>query len=97
MASHLTTLQDQSLPDAQPLTSLIALRARLDHALVVQWDQKTEVDELRQRSAMTLALWYQQSVLRGGNRWSEWEQRLARLEQTVRRREKARVLQEGIS
>ncbi len=82
------------MPDAIALASLIALRPVLAKVQSTQESQERELEELRDRSATVLAQWYEKQVLQGGEQWSEWEERMASMEQDLRRRERNRSMDE---
>ena len=94
-ASELTSLENRRFPEGEALVSLIALQPRLQAALEVQESQAAEVEDLKRRSATVLAQWYQTSVIEDGEQWAEWERRLVRVEQQVRRAEAAKGREEA--
>lgn len=93
--SDLNALQTQRIPETKPLTTLVSLGPRLEKALAVQQAQVLEERELRDRSAHLLARWYERSVLRSGEQWADWEDRLAKMELKLRREEHARRREEA--
>ena len=52
--------------------------------------QDLEITELREKTAKLLQRWYEVGVLGWGECWEEWETRIARVEQRVRREESRR-------
>ncbi|KAI9672622.1 MAG: hypothetical protein M1831_000057 [Alyxoria varia] len=96
-ASELTSLENRQVPQGDALVPLIALQPRLQNALAVQETQAAEVEELKRRSATVLAQWYQNSVIEDGEQWAEWERRLVKVEQQVRRAEAAKYREERAS
>lgn len=79
------------MPHAGALMPLIGMLPRLAKAVVIQDSQAVEVDRLRTKSAMVIAEWYKILILQEGEQWSEYEQRIARIEQVMRRMENARI------
>lgn len=51
--------------------------------------QALELESLRTRTATALSAWYEQNAMQESRRWNEWESRLLRIEQSLRRREAA--------
>ncbi|TKA78442.1 hypothetical protein B0A49_01129 [Cryomyces minteri] len=90
-------INDTPIPDAASSATLVSLQPRLtDLELRRQEEQAQEIAELRKRSAKVLERWYELSALGAGECWSEWEGRLAAVEQSVRREENARTREEGM-
>lgn len=87
--SDLTHLRELSFPDASELTDVNLLHERLAVAQATYNTQAREIELLRTRSASILAQWFRQIVLQDGQEWSDWESRLAKAEQLLRRREKS--------
>jgi len=85
-ASNLSQLSGLTVPDASALSPIPALHQRLVNAEAMQNDQAVEIELLRTRTANALAQWYQNMVIGESQQWSEWESRLARVEQVLRRR-----------
>jgi len=85
-ASNLSQLSGLAVPDASALSPIPALHQRLVNAEAMQNDQALEIEVLRTRTANALAQWYQNMVIGESQQWSEWESRLARVEQVLRRR-----------
>lgn len=86
-ASQLNAIRDSPMPAAVPMANLASLQSRLDQARAVQEQQMDVIEWLRHRTSSLLEKWYGESILRSGDQWVDWEQRLARTEQAVRRRE----------
>ncbi|KAK5170538.1 uncharacterized protein LTR77_005126 [Saxophila tyrrhenica] len=95
-STHLTHLQDLTIPDPAPTSKLIDLRPRIDAARTKQLEQAKEVAELRARSARAVEAWYEGGVLGMDEQWAEWEERLREAEILVRRREAGRRREEGV-
>lgn len=86
-SSQLDAIRESPMPPAVPLASLASLQSRLSHANATQEQQLEAIEWLRHRTSLVLEQWYAESILRDGDQWVDWEQRLARTEQAVRRRE----------
>jgi hypothetical protein len=56
---------------------------------LTQTRQAEELADLRSRTATLIQRWHTLSVLSVGSCWAEWEERLLRVEATVRRAEAA--------
>ena len=95
VATHLSKLQDLSVPDPGAATKLIELHPRIQKAREKQTAQAEEFAELRARSAQVVEKWYEGGVLGMGEQWAEWEERLRDAEILVRRREAAKRREEG--
>ncbi|KAK5015405.1 nuclear distribution protein RO10 [Cryomyces antarcticus] len=87
-------INDAPIPGAASSATLVSLQPRLTDLELRQEEQAQEITELRKRSAKVLERWYELSVLGAGECWSEWEGRLAAVEQSVRREETARTREE---
>ena len=61
-----------------------------------QEQQAEELAELRARSAVVVEKWYSEGVLKMGERWADWEERLREGEILIRRREAAKKREEGL-
>lgn len=85
--SQLQSLKDLPLPPATASAALISLQPRLTAFREAQCRQDTEIDQLRARTARVLQRWYEVSVLDVGDCWQEWDGRIRRAEQTIRRQE----------
>lgn len=95
LASKLSQLQSSSIPDVASATKLIQLRPRIEAMRAKQSAQTQELADLRVRSARAVETWYEGGVLRMGDRWADWEERLRAAEITLRRREAAKKREEG--
>lgn len=85
-STALQTLQSQSsIPDPGTLAKLVASQPRLDRVRAKQDEQAREFAELRVRSARVVEKWYEDGVLRMGEKWAGWEERLRESEILVRR------------
>ena len=65
----------------------MALHPRMAKLELLQESQAKEMAELRLRSASIIQRWYELGVLGGGQRWTEWEGRVANVEKVVRQEE----------
>ena len=88
--SQLQSLKDLPLPPASASAALIGLHPRLTLLEERRERQAAEVSELRDRSAKLLQRWYEIGVLGRGECWQEWDERVGRVEQKVRREETRR-------
>lgn len=88
--SDLSSLEGQQIPDARQLAALVSLQPRVANALALQRVHAEQEDELHLRSAKLLTRWYERSVVRQGEQWAEWEERLSNVEKRVRRKENAK-------
>ncbi len=73
---------------------LVRLQPRIDRLSAVQSEQERELAELRHRSAMVLERWYTVTVMGAGECWAEWDTRLGKVEQQVKRAEAAKARRE---
>ncbi|SLM34782.1 hypothetical protein LPUS_03732 [Lasallia pustulata] len=86
-ASRLTSLQDLPIPAAERSASLISLQPRLAKLELQQQSQARELAELRWRTAAVIQRWYELGVLGGGECWTEWEERMEKIEKKIRQTE----------
>lgn len=89
--SSLSNLEGIKLEDASTLIPFVSIQRGLVRAQVIQQAQESEVALLRERTARLLAQWYQDSVLTGGERLADWEERLLDVEKVIKRREVAQA------
>ncbi|KAI9820056.1 MAG: hypothetical protein M1826_001046 [Phylliscum demangeonii] len=90
-SSQLSAVFDLAIPPAESFAALIDLQPRIEQWRARQQKQAREVARLAQRSAAVLERWYEVAVVGGGECWAEWDGRVARVEQAVRRAENAKA------
>ena len=73
---------------------LINLQPRINQWRSLQKKQAKDVAELEQRSAALLERWYKISIMGGGECWAEWDSRITRMEQKIKRAESAKEREE---
>lgn len=91
MVSDLTTLHEYLLPGGEGLAPLLSLQARLERFEDVQDYQLREIARLRQASMLLVQQWHRDHVLDAGQMWSEYEDRLMKVETAILRREVAQA------
>lgn len=84
-SSRLTSIMDVPIPAAALSAQLIELQPRLAKVETVQAAQRADIAELRAKSAALVQKWYTRDVLRAGDTWAEAEERVAKVEQRLRR------------
>ena len=95
-SSQLQSLKDLTPPPVSASTALIAIQPELALLELEQDGQALEIAQLRERSAMLLQRWYEIGVLGWGECWQEWDERLARIEQRIRRAESRKTREEKV-
>lgn len=81
--SRLASMKDMLVPSAESSACLAALRPRIAQLELLQASQEKEIAELQSRSLAILQRWYRLEVLGGGDRWTEWEERVFDVERGV--------------
>ncbi|KAI2632931.1 hypothetical protein GGS21DRAFT_147816 [Xylaria nigripes] len=89
-ASALTAICDTPVPDPNHSAVLANLLPRMKGIEATQQVQATEIAELRARSEKAIRQWYEHDVMRYSDFVADVEGRIVRIEQTVRRAERAR-------
>ncbi|KAI9758767.1 MAG: hypothetical protein M4579_002870 [Chaenotheca gracillima] len=93
-SSDLTVIHDMPVPSAETSAALIELQPRIAKLSRAQERQAREIAVLRQRSARLLERWYEVNILEGGECWTEWDQRMMRVEREVKRAELIKAREE---
>lgn len=86
-ASQLKALDDQQVPQTDGFTKLASLRPRIAEAEERQLQQAMQISLLRKQSGLLVSRSKQIHFLGQGRCWAEWDKRLIRAEQSVRRAE----------
>ncbi|KIW04712.1 uncharacterized protein PV09_04445 [Verruconis gallopava] len=86
-ASQLRSLQDIPLPPTESFTQLVSQAPRFAGIMAVQDQQARDIAELRIRSALLVARWYEVQILGLGRCWADWEERMRGIERGVGRAE----------
>jgi hypothetical protein len=86
-ASQLNSLHDLPVPPAESFAALAALQPRIAEAERRQLTQAMEISDLRKRSGALVLRWQEIFILGQGRCWAEWDTRVKKAEQLVRRKE----------
>ncbi|OCL10725.1 hypothetical protein AOQ84DRAFT_374647 [Glonium stellatum] len=86
-ASQLNSLHDLPVPPTENFAVLAALQPRIVEAERRQLAQAVEISELRKRNGALILRWHEVFILGQGRCWAEWDTRVRKAEQLVRRRE----------
>lgn len=87
--SALTAIIDSPIPDTSDSARLIVLTDKMKAIEATQIAQAAEVADLRQRSEAVMRWWYENNVLPRSGFMADAESRVEKVEQVVRRRERA--------
>lgn len=90
IASALTAMSDTPIPDPSQSVGLAALQPRMKGIEATQLAQAAQIAELRMRSEAAVRKWYEQDVMGYSSFVAGAEGRLQRVEQALRRTQKAR-------
>ena len=94
VASQLRHLGDLSIPPTDVFAKLVALQPRMAGVQRRQYQQATEISDLRRRSGALVLRWHEVFILGQGRCWADWDTRLRNAERAVRR-EEVRRAQDG--